>query len=167
MEVAQFYLHLPSNSSLNKFPNNTLTEYRVGLPQTVSLTGDWEVGLTEIHYPDSWNNVQGNLQGRFYVRNQELDVMWEALIVPPRHYSSIEANLSIMKELVDNEKRFLYYTSNYANRKNGNFKSSNLILLSADYISGNPTNNKNFFDSSFDVGNLDSNHRRRCSIYYR
>ncbi|KAL9973271.1 hypothetical protein ACROYT_G019701 [Oculina patagonica] len=32
MEVTQFYLHLPSNSSLDKYPNNTLTEYRVGLP---------------------------------------------------------------------------------------------------------------------------------------
>ena len=53
MEVTQFYLHLPSNSSLDKFPNNTLTEYRVGLPQTISLTGEWEVALTEIHYPHS------------------------------------------------------------------------------------------------------------------
>ena len=58
MEVAQFYLHLPSNSSLDKFSNNTLTEYRVCLPQTISLTGDWKVALTEIHYPHSWNNVQ-------------------------------------------------------------------------------------------------------------
>ena len=58
MEVTQFYLHLPSNSSLNKFPSNTLTEYRVGLPQTVSLTGD----LTEIHYPHNRNNVHGNFQ---------------------------------------------------------------------------------------------------------
>ena len=56
MEVKQFYLHLPSNSSLDKFPSNTLTEYQVGLPQTVSLTGDWEVALTEIHYPHSWNS---------------------------------------------------------------------------------------------------------------
>ena len=46
MEVAQFYLHLSSNSSFDK-----LTEYWVGLPQTVSLTGDWEVALTEIYYP--------------------------------------------------------------------------------------------------------------------
>ena len=72
MEVVQFCLHLPSNSSLDKFPNNTLTEYRIGLPQTVSLTGDWEVGVAEVHYPHSWKNVQGNFQDRFYVRNQEL-----------------------------------------------------------------------------------------------
>ena len=89
MEVTQFYLHLPSNSSLDKFPNNTLTEYRVCLPQTISLTGDWEVALTDIHYPHSWNNIQGDFRNRFYLRNQEFDGMWEALIVPPGHYSSI------------------------------------------------------------------------------
>ena len=71
MEVAQFYLHLPINISLDKFPNNTLTEYRVCLPQTISLTGYWEVALTEIHYPQSWNNVQENFENRFYLRNQE------------------------------------------------------------------------------------------------
>lgn len=106
MEVTRFYRHLPSNSSLDKFPNNTLTEYRVCLPQTVRLTGEWEVALTEIHYPHSWNNVQGNFQNRFYLRNQELSEVWEVLIIPPGHYSSIEAILSKMKELVDNEKRF-------------------------------------------------------------
>ena len=106
MEVKQFYLHLPSNSSLDKFPSNTLTEYQVGLPQTVSLTGDWEVALTEIHYPHSWNNVQENFGNRFYLRNQELSGVWEALIVPPGHYSSIGDILSKMKELIENVKRF-------------------------------------------------------------
>ena len=106
MEVTQFYLHLPSNSSLDKFPNNTLTEYHVGLPQTVSLARDWEVALTEIHYPHSWNNVQGNFGNRFFLRNQELSGVWEALIIPPGHYSSIEDILSKMKGLIENVKRF-------------------------------------------------------------
>ena len=106
MEVAQFYLHLPSNSSLDKFPNNTLTEYRVCLPQTVSLTGDWEVALTEIHYPHSWNNVQGNFENRFYLRNQELDGMWEALIVPPGHYSSVADVIIKINEVVSSNGRF-------------------------------------------------------------
>ena len=106
MEVAQFYLHLPSNSSLDKFPNNTLTEYRVCLPQTVSLTGDWEVALTEIHYPHSWNNVQGNFENRFYLRNQELDGMWEALIVPPGHYSSVADVITKINEVVSSNGRF-------------------------------------------------------------
>ena len=63
---------LPSNSSLDKFPNNTLTEYRVGLPQTINLEGDWEVALTEVHYPQSWNNVQGKFLNRFLLRNQDI-----------------------------------------------------------------------------------------------
>ena len=106
MEVTQFYLHLPSNNSLDKFPNNTLTEYRIGLPQTRSLTGDWEVALTEIHYPHSWNNVQGNFQNRFYLRNRELEGTWDSMIIPPGHYSSIQDVLEKMNELVDSEKRF-------------------------------------------------------------
>ena len=106
MEVAQFYLHLPSNSSLDKFPNNTLTEYRVCLPQTVSLTGDWEVALTEIHYPHSWNNVQGNFENRFSLRNQELDGMWEALVVPPGHYSSVADVITKINEVVSSNGRF-------------------------------------------------------------
>ena len=106
MEVTQFYLHLPSNASLDKFPKNTLTEYRVCLPQTISLTGDWEVALTEIHYPHSWNNVQGNFENRFYLRNQELQGVWEALIVPPGHYSSIADVLTKMNEVVGANDRF-------------------------------------------------------------
>ena len=57
METTQFYPHLPSASRLDTFLDNTLTEYRVGLPQTITLEGEWEVALTEIHYPHSWNNI--------------------------------------------------------------------------------------------------------------
>ena len=106
MEETQFYLHLPSNASLDKFPENTLTEYRVCLPQTISLTGEWEVALTEIHYPHSWNNVQGNFENRFYLRDQELHGVWEALIVPPGHYSSIADVLTKMNEVVGANDRF-------------------------------------------------------------
>ena len=104
MEVAQFYLHL--NSSLDKFPNNTLTEYRVCLPQTISMTGDWEVALTEIHYPHSWNNVQENFKNRFYLRNQEFSEVWEALIIPPGHYSSVVDVITKINEVISANDRF-------------------------------------------------------------
>ena len=104
MEVTQFYLHLPA--SLDKFPTNTLTEYRVCLPQTISLTGDWELALTEIHYPHSWNNVQGNAENRFYLRNQELDGMWESLIVPPGYYSSVADLITKINEVINANDRF-------------------------------------------------------------
>ena len=106
MEVTQFYLHLPSNSSLDKFPNNTLTEYWVCLPQTISLTGEWEVALTEIHYPHSWNNVQGNVENLFFLHNQELDGMWEPLIVPPGYYSSVADLITRFNEVINANDRF-------------------------------------------------------------
>ena len=98
MGVTQFYLHLPSNSSLDKFPQNTLTENRVSLPQTITLEGEWEVALTEIHYPHSWNNVQENFLNRFLLRNREQSGVWEAIIIPPGHYSSIDDLITTINE---------------------------------------------------------------------
>ena len=106
MEVIQFYLHLPSNSRLYKFPKNTLSEYRVGLPQAIILSGDWEVALTDIHYPHSWNNVQWDSRNRFYPRNLKLHGVWEVLIFPPGHYSSITDVIAKMNEVVSEDDRY-------------------------------------------------------------
>ena len=106
MEGTQFYLHLPSNSSLDKFPKNTLSEYRVGLSQTIILSGDWEVALTDIHYPHSWNNVQGDFRNRFYLRNPKLHGLWEVLMIPSGHYSSITGVIAKMNEVVGQDERF-------------------------------------------------------------
>ena len=105
METTQFYLHLPSNSSLDTFPDNTLTEYRVGLPQTITLEGEWEVALTEIHYPHSWNNIRGDFMSRILLRNEDFPI-WEVLIIPPGHYSTIEDVIAKMNELVTKDQRF-------------------------------------------------------------
>ena len=39
-------------------PNNTLAQYITNLPHRISLSGHWECGLTEIHYPHDWYNVR-------------------------------------------------------------------------------------------------------------
>lgn len=81
MEVTEFYLCLPSNNSLDKLPQNTLTEYRAGLPQTITLEGEWEAEtLTEIDYPHSWNNVQNNFVNRVPLCNQDLHGVWVAIL---------------------------------------------------------------------------------------
>ena len=43
--TSQFYLTLPSNSSTEYFPANTLTNFKTKLTQPVELAGDWEVAL--------------------------------------------------------------------------------------------------------------------------
>ena len=38
--------------------NNTLAQSITSLPRRISLSGVWECGLTEIHYPHDWYNVR-------------------------------------------------------------------------------------------------------------
>ena len=45
MSGTHFYLTLRSNASSDVFPDNKTTSYRVKLPQTIDLEGNWEVGL--------------------------------------------------------------------------------------------------------------------------
>ena len=58
--ASEFYIVLPSNSSMVTNPNNTLAQYITNLPRRISLSGDWECGLTEIHYPHDWYNVRNS-----------------------------------------------------------------------------------------------------------
>jgi hypothetical protein len=55
--MTHFYLTLPSNSSQEFFPNNTLTEFTTKLPSTIELANEWEVGLAEIMFPRSWCTI--------------------------------------------------------------------------------------------------------------
>lgn len=55
--MSDFYLTLPSNSSMDVYPENTMANFKTKLPSRVELTGRWEVGLVEIQYPHSWYNL--------------------------------------------------------------------------------------------------------------
>jgi len=50
-EEDQFYLTLLSNGSMSIYPNNTTTKFTTHLPRQIRLTGNWEAGLVEFHYP--------------------------------------------------------------------------------------------------------------------
>ena len=56
----QFYIHLPSNASMQLQPENTSASYKVSLPSRIELEGEWEVGLAEITYSVSWFNIPAN-----------------------------------------------------------------------------------------------------------
>ncbi|KAJ8037998.1 hypothetical protein HOLleu_18959 [Holothuria leucospilota] len=55
--AAHFYVTLPSNSSFQYFPHNTLSSFTT---QLAVLTGSWEVALCKIQYPFNWHNVTEN-----------------------------------------------------------------------------------------------------------
>lgn len=52
-----FYVTLMSNSSLNFYEENTTSSFTVHLPTKVQLTGDWGVGVAELHFPYNFFNV--------------------------------------------------------------------------------------------------------------
>lgn len=54
--MSQFYVTLPSDSSMNFYPDNTVAHFNTKLAQRLHLDGDYEVAITEFIYPNSWLN---------------------------------------------------------------------------------------------------------------
>jgi len=48
------------------FPENTLSDYTTKLPRDFALVGSWEVALSEIMYPSTWNNIADGRE--YYVK---------------------------------------------------------------------------------------------------
>ena len=63
---SEFYITLPSNSSMQYFPDNKTSNFVTKLSRTLRLDGEWEVGLAEIDYPHTWyNNVKERILWKF------------------------------------------------------------------------------------------------------
>ena len=94
----QFYVTLPSNSSLEIFPDNTLTEFKIKLPERVDLVGTWEVGLASITFPHTWFNIRKENE-KFYYGDGGI---WSVGILPIGYYTSVtEIVEAIDKEIKD------------------------------------------------------------------
>jgi len=57
MTASQFYIHLPSDSSLHVYPDNKISKFSTKLARTVELDGAYEVGLSEIIFPADYYNI--------------------------------------------------------------------------------------------------------------
>ena len=49
-----FYMVLPSNASLQRFPDNRPGYYRIRLPEMMHLKGHWKVGLLNLIFPTTF-----------------------------------------------------------------------------------------------------------------
>ena len=99
MSVDQFYLVLPSNSSLNYFPQNSLASYITKLAQPLELPGRWEAGLSEIQFKKSWFNVREGEQWIYYRRGPR--DMFNAHQIPIGHYSTIQELIGTIQSVID------------------------------------------------------------------
>ena len=51
MSVTDFYLTLSSTSSVEHFPQNTLSNFSTKLPKEIHLPGKWRVGISDLIFP--------------------------------------------------------------------------------------------------------------------
>ena len=55
-----FYMVLTSDASLTQYPENKAADFKMQLPSQLHLSEDWEVAMTRIIYPYTWQNVGEN-----------------------------------------------------------------------------------------------------------
>jgi len=86
--MSRFYLTLPSNSSMDYYPQNTVAQYTTKLNSLIELDGEWEVGLTEISFPFEIENV---LEGECYFNiSQRGSNASIKVIIPAGHYKGLD-----------------------------------------------------------------------------
>jgi hypothetical protein len=96
----QFYLTLPSNSSMNYYPNNKVTGYTTHLPSTVDLTdGEWEVALVEAHYPCTFETVVENSAVITVYALEKSVVSVNTIVLPAGNYKSAAELISGLNKL--------------------------------------------------------------------
>lgn len=100
MESRQFYVTLPSNSSMTIFPNNTLAKYKVKLPEHINLTGSWEVGLASITYPHTWYNIRDENRRYYYDNGRGA---WDVGLIPVGYYTTVDDLINQIKQGLQND----------------------------------------------------------------
>lgn len=73
MENTSFYVLCPSNASMDIYQDNKPSRFKINLPKRLYLQGRYEVGLSEIQYPATWDTyqaeenycVEGIIYGRY------------------------------------------------------------------------------------------------------
>ena len=99
MTASQFYIHLPSDSSLHVYPDNKIAEFSTKLARTVELDGAYEVGLSEIIYPADYYNVDNREHDySFAIKQRNFDTAGEIVQENNLAKMQIESDLYYTKQ---------------------------------------------------------------------
>ena len=100
VDTGEFYVTLPSNSSMDYYPDNTLSDFTTKLFKPINLSGEYEVALTEISFPHSFYNLTEPFNRVLYSGNGSQRNIRE-IFVPPGYYHDLAELFSTMYELMD------------------------------------------------------------------
>ena len=67
--MESFTIELVPNASAQLFPDNRLSSFTNFLPEQLNLEGQWEIAISEIFYPSTYQNVK---KGKFMFFHKEL-----------------------------------------------------------------------------------------------
>lgn len=89
--MTDIFLHCPCDSSEKLYPENTLADFTMNLSKPIELDSmDYEVGLCEIQFPYSWENIRKNRNKIIItVGYGESWVHEDEIIIQPGYYESI------------------------------------------------------------------------------
>ena len=94
-----FYVTLISTSSQKTHPSNTPSNFRTKLGRRITFIEDYEVALSEFHYPNTLCNAYGRsattwiYEGRNMLRS----------ILPQTYYQNINQMLSMINNDLENK----------------------------------------------------------------
>ena len=99
----QFQVFCPSNSSMDLYTNNTISNFTVDLNPAIELSGSYEAGLAEIQYPNSWENIRHNHNNIWLVYTRMLSPGNSArhsrrLDLNPGYYESVASIQKVLDE---------------------------------------------------------------------
>ena len=148
--ASQFYLTLPSNSSMEYFPTNTLTNFKTKLVQPIELTGEWEVAHSELQYPRSWYNLRKGFDSHIYYKGGDLNTRMKydgQIYISFNQYNTPTYNLSSY---------FPVFTQNSTNiipERISTRNLNNLILITPN----NPENHNLTCDKPIETNSISVN----------
>jgi hypothetical protein len=94
-----FYIYLPSNSSMDVYPGNVCSQYRIRLDNPINLIDKpvWEVGLVELSYVHSLRTIQ-NGESIYVVENSETVLSTFTLTKTLLNNITKEKNTAVLNE---------------------------------------------------------------------
>jgi len=121
MNSRRFHITLPSNSSMDSYPNNTVAKFTTKLPRMIALDDDWEVGLMEISVPSNVHNaIEGHCYYDLYVGGEFI----RRINVTPGHYRRLRELVEDLRTsqraqvpLQSNEPLLVYFSTESGNKK--------------------------------------------------
>ena len=86
--MSHFYITLPSDDCKDIFPGNTAAHFKTRLATPISLVGEWDVALYEIHYKRLWN----------VINPIDAEIIYEITTTSSEESSIHRATVSLYKE---------------------------------------------------------------------